>query len=50
MMNIVRRLIPLSVLVAPALAHADVTENAGTVVVVTPQAPIVVSGLNNGTA
>jgi hypothetical protein len=42
MMNIVRRLAPL--LVAPALAHADVPETAGTVVVVTPQAPVVVTG------
>jgi hypothetical protein len=46
MMNTVRRLAPLCLLVAPAVAHADVPEptTAGTVVVVTPNAPVVVSG------
>jgi hypothetical protein len=47
MMNTARRLVAaLPILAAPALAYADgetVTENAGTVVVVTPNAPVVVT-------
>jgi hypothetical protein len=46
MMNIARLATVLPVLAAPALAHADgetVTENAGTVVVVTPNPPVVVT-------